>query len=74
MAETSDALDAAIEPFLSRAHAPRSWADVTEMAEIVFTELFEIEDGKLHKHSDHDEIDTMLLKAVLAMAGGSANA
>jgi hypothetical protein len=39
------------------------------MAEIVFTELFEIEDGELHMHSGHDEIETMLLKAVLAMGG-----
>ena len=69
MSETSDAVEEAIASFLERANAPRSWADVTEMAEIVFTELFEIEDGELHKHSDHDDIETMLLRAVLAMGG-----
>ncbi len=69
MAETSDAVEEMIGSFLERADAPRSWADVTEMAEIVFTELFEFEDGKLHKHSEHDEIDMMLVKAVLAMGG-----
>jgi hypothetical protein len=69
VSETGDAVEEAIGSFLERADAPRSWDDVTEMAEIVFTELFDIEDGKLHKHSEHDEIDTMLLRAVLAMGG-----
>jgi hypothetical protein len=69
VAETSDAVEEAIRPFLERARAPRSWADVQEMAEITFTELFDIEDGELHQHSDHDEIGTMLLRAALAMGG-----
>ncbi len=69
MAETSDAVEEAIGLFLERAKAPRSWDDVKEIAEVQFTELFEIDDGGLHKHSDHEDIDTMLLRAVLAMAG-----
>jgi hypothetical protein len=69
VSETSDAVEEVIGSFLKRADAPRSWADVTEMAEIVFTELFDIDDGELHQHSGHEEIETMLLKAVLAMGG-----
>jgi hypothetical protein len=72
--ETSDAVEEAIEIFLERAKAPRSWHDVQEIAEVQFTELFELEDGKLHKHSDHEDMDTMLLRAVLAMAGNPIEA
>jgi hypothetical protein len=74
VAETSDAVEEAIRPFLELAGTPRSWADVKEIAEVQFTELFEIEDGELHQHSDHDEIDTMLLRAALAMAGNPVEA
>jgi hypothetical protein len=70
VAETSDAVEEAIASFLERADAPRSWADVTEMAEVQFTELWDIdEDGELHQHSGHDDIETMLLRAVVAMGG-----
>ena len=69
VAKTSGAVEEAIEIFLERAKAPRSWDDVKEIAEVQFTELFDIEDGELHQHSDHDEIGTMLLRAALAMGG-----
>jgi hypothetical protein len=72
--ETSDAVEEAIEIFLERAKAPRSWDDVKEIAEVQFTELFELEDGKLHKRSDHEDMDTMLLRGVLAMAGNPIEA
>ena len=68
--ETSDAVEASIAPFIERARAPRSWDDVKEMAEIVFTELWHInEDGKLEAHSENEDIETMFLRAALAMGG-----
>lgn len=68
--QTSDAVEEAIAPFIERSHAPRSWDDVKEMAEIVYTELWYInEDGKLEAHSENEDIETMFLRAALAMGG-----
>ena len=69
VAETSGAVEEAIEPFIARARAPRSWDDVKEIAEVHFTELWDIEDGELHQHSERDDLDAMLLRAALAMGG-----
>ena len=70
MAETGDAVEEAIALFLGRAKAPRSWDDIIEIVEVQLTELWDIDkEGELHQHSGHDDIETMLLTAVLTMGG-----
>ena len=74
VSETGDAVDAAIDPFLKLSKAPRSWNVVREIAEVWRTEMFDVgDDGELYKNGSNDEIDTMLLRAVLALPGGGPN-
>jgi hypothetical protein len=72
--ETSGAVEEAIEIFLERAKAPRSWDDAKEIAEVQLTELCDVENGEVHYHSSCDDLDTMLLRAVLAMSGNPVEA
>jgi hypothetical protein len=68
--ETANAVEDAIKPFVVRSYAPHSWADIHEIAELVRTELWDISPNvELAHHGYNDEVDALLLRAVLVMGG-----
>ena len=66
--EYSEPMWAAIHRIRER--TPRSWNDVTELAQVVYDQLWD-ENGK---HSSNRELEGSLFDAIFAMAEGGAHA